>query len=216
MGRAIQFAKSKSDRFPIARAMDISRRVASYLRETCDGISELVVCGSLRRFEETVGDLDLVCVTSDPAGAMDAIAGMAGVANILGHGEKKTSVVLDSGMQIDLRVCEPQHLGAMLQYFTGNLHHNVRLREIASGLGLSLNEYGLKDVETGTLETYPTEESLYQRLGLQYIPPELRQGAGEVELARNSDIPRLVELSDIRATFTPTPTGATVGTRWRR
>jgi DNA polymerase (family 10) len=198
IGRAIQFAKSKSDRFPIARAMDISRRLTAYLRENCDGISELVVCGSLRRFEETVGDLDLVCVTSDPAGAMDAMAGMDGVANVLGHGEKKTSVVLDSGMQVDLRVCEPQHLGAMLQYFTGNLHHNVRLREIASGLGLSLNEYGLKDVEIGTLETYPTEEALYQRLGLQYVPPELRQGAGEVELARNGDIPRLVDLSDIK------------------
>ncbi len=197
IGRAIQFAKSKSDRFPIARAMDISRRVTGHLR-ACEGISQLVVCGSMRRFEETVGDLDLVCVTSDPAGAMDAMAGMDGVAEVLGHGEKKTSVVLDSGMQVDLRVCEPQRLGAMLQYFTGNLRHNVRLREIATRLGLSLNEYGLKNVETGALETYPTEEALYERLGLQYIPPELRQGAGEVELARNGDIPRLVELSDIR------------------
>ncbi len=198
IGRAIQFAKSKSDRFPMARAMDISRRLTAYLRDNCAGISDLVVCGSMRRFEETVGDLDLVCVTSDPAGAMDAMAGMDGVAEVLGHGEKKTSVVLDSGIQIDLRVCEPQHLGAMLQYFTGNLHHNVRLREIAAGLGLSLNEYGLKDVETGTLETYATEEALYRRLGLQYVPPELRQGAGEVEFARNNDIPRLVELSDIK------------------
>lgn len=198
IGRAIQFAKSKSDRFPIARAMDISRRLTAYLRDNCAGISDLVVCGSMRRFEETVGDLDLVCVTSDPAGAMDAMAGMDGVAEVLGHGEKKTSVVLESGMQVDLRVCEPQHLGAMLQYFTGNLHHNVRLREIATGLGLSLNEYGLKDIESGELETYPTEEALYRRLGLQYISPELRQGAGEVELARNGDIPCLVELSDIK------------------
>lgn len=198
IGRAIRFAKSRSDRFPIVRAMDISRRLTAYLRDNCAGISDLVVCGSMRRFEETVGDLDLVCVTSDPAGAMDTMADMDGVAEVLGHGEKKTSVVLESGMQVDLRVCEPQHLGAMLQYFTGNLHHNVRLREIATGLGLSLNEYGLKDVETGALETYPTEEALYDRLGLQYIPPELRQGAGEVELARNGDIPRLVELSDIK------------------
>ena len=198
IGRAIRFAKSKSDRFPMARAMDISRRLTAYLRQTCEGISDLVVCGSVRRFEETVGDLDLVCVTSDPAAAMDAIAGMDGVAEVLGHGEKKTSVVLDSGMQVDLRVCEPHHLGAMLQYFTGNLHHNVRLREIATGLGLSLNEYGLKNVETGDLETYTTEEALYDRLGLQYIPPELRQGGGEVELARSGGIPRLVELSDIR------------------
>ena len=198
IGRAIQFAKSRSDRFPIARAMDISRRVTAHLRENCAGISQLVVCGSIRRFEETVGDLDLVCVTSDPAAAMDAMAGMDGVANVLGHGDKKTSVVLDSGLQVDLRVCEPEYIGAMLQYFTGNLHHNVRLREIATGLGLSLNEYGLKDLETGVLETYPTEEALYERLGLQYVPPELRQGTDEVERARDGDIPRLVELSDIR------------------
>ena len=198
IGRAIQFARSRSDRFPIARAMEISRRVAAHLRQNCAGISQLVVCGSIRRFEETVGDLDLVCVTSDQAAAMDAMAGMDGVASVLGHGDKKTSVVLDSGLQVDLRVCEPEYLGAMLQYFTGNLHHNVLLREIAAGLGLSLNEYGLKDVETGVLETYPTEETLYERLGLQYVPPELRQGAGEVERARDGDIPRLVELSDIR------------------
>ena len=198
IGRAIQFAKSKSDRFPMARAMDISRRVTWYLRESCEGISQLVVCGSMRRFEETVGDLDLVCVTSDPAAAMAAMAGMAGVAEVLGHGEKKTSVVLDSGMQVDLRVCEPEHLGAMLQYFTGNLHHNVRLREIATGLGLSLNEYGLRNLETRALETYTTEEALYERLGLQYVPPELRQDAGEVEMARDGRIPSLVEVSDIR------------------
>lgn len=198
IGRAIRFAKSRSDRFPMARAMEISRRLTAYLRETCSGVSELVVCGSVRRFEETVGDLDLVCVTSDPAAAMDAMAGMNGVAEVLGHGEKKTSVVLDSGMQVDLRVCDPEHLGAMLQYFTGNLHHNVRLREIATGLGLSLNEYGLKNVEIGAIETYPTEEALYERLGLQYIPPELRQGEREVEFARNDAIPRLVELSDIK------------------
>ncbi len=198
IGRAIQFAKSKSDRFPIARAMSIYRRVTAHLRDSCPDISQLVVCGSLRRFEETVGDLDLVCVTADATAAMSAMAGMDGVAEVLGRGEKKTSVILDSGIQVDLRVCEPNHLGAMLQYFTGNLHHNVMLREIAAGLGLSLNEYGLKNVETGELETYPTEEALYQRLGIQYVPPELRQGAAEVEAARGGVIPRLVELSDIK------------------
>ena len=198
IARAIQFAKSKSDRFPIARAMAISSRVTSHLRDSCPDISQLVVCGSLRRFEETVGDLDLVCVTADAPAAMSAMVNMNGVAEVLGHGDKKTSVILESGLQVDLRVCEPDYLGAMLQYFTGNLHHNVALREIAARLGLSLNEYGLKNVETGALETYPTEDALYERLGLQYTPPELRQGAGEVDVARKGEIPRLVELSDIR------------------
>ena len=110
----------------------------------------------------------------------------------------KPPVVLRSGIQVDLRVAEPRHLGAMLQYFTGNLHHNVRLREIATGLGLSLNEYGLTDLETGEMETFESEQALYARLGLQYIPPELRQGASEIQDARKGILPQLVQASDIR------------------
>ena len=196
--RSIQFARSKSDRFPIARAMEIARRVTEHLKGQCPEIEKLVVCGSLRRFEETVGDLDLVCVTADKPSALDALASMDTVSNVLGHGDKKTSVVLDSGMQVDLRVCERGQLGAMLQYFTGNLHHNVGLREIAARQGLSLNEYGLKDVETGVLETFPTEEEVYGRLGLQYVPPELRLGERELALASDGLIPDLVRGSDIR------------------
>ena len=196
--RSIQFARSKSDRFPIARAMDIARRVTEHLRGRCPEIEDLVVCGSLRRFEETVGDLDLVCVTADMPRALDALASMDTVADVIGHGAKKTSVVLDSGMQVDLRVCDREQLGAMLQYFTGNLHHNVALRETATRQGLSLNEYGLKNVDTGALETYPTEEELYERLGLQYVPPELRLGEGELALAPDGLIPDLVRVSNIR------------------
>ena len=196
--RSIQFARSKSDRTPIARAMEVARRVTEHLWERCPEIEDLVVCGSLRRFEETAGDLDLVCVTVDMPRALDALASMETVVDVLGHGAKKTSVVLDSGMQVDLRVCEREQLGAMLQYFTGNLHHNVGLREIATKQGLSLNEYGLKNVETGVLETYPTEGELYERLGLQYVPPEIRLGGEELALASDSLIPDLVQASDIR------------------
>ena len=196
--RAIRFARAKSDRFPIARASAIVQRVVERLRRECPDITQLTVCGSVRRFEETVGDLDLVCVTPNPSAALDAMASMDDVAEVLGHGEKKVSVALASGMQVDLRVCSPEHLGAMLQYFTGNLHHNVKLREIAAARGLSLNEYGLKDVESGAPETYPTEEALYERLGLQYIPPELRQGAEEFDFAREGKVPALVTASDIR------------------
>ena len=197
--RAISFARSKSDRVPIARAMDIARRVSAHLRAACPGIAELVACGSLRRFEETIGDLDFVCVTSDPKAAMDALANMDTAAQVLVHGEKKTSILLDSGMQVDLRVCDPDKLGAMLQYFTGNLHHNVLLREIAASLGLSLNEYGLTRADTGEIETFADERSLYARLGLRYVPPELRQGTGEVSAAAREDgIPALIRASDLR------------------
>lgn len=196
--RSIQFAKTKGDRAPIARAMDTAQRLRSYMESSCPEISKLVFCGSLRRFEETVGDLDLVCVTGNPQGALDALASMDTVVEVLGHGESKVSVVLNSGIQVDLRVADPQNLGAMLQYFTGNLHHNVLLREIATGLGLSLNEYGLTNQETGELEIFRNEQSLYARLGLQYIPPELRQGESEVKDAKSGALPELVQASDIR------------------
>ena len=196
--RSIQFARTKSDRTPIARAMETAERLTSYLRDTCPGISNLVVCGSLRRFEETVGDLDLVCVTDNPQAALDALASMDGVSDVLGHGDRKTSVVLNSGIQVDLRVAEPRYLGAMLQYFTGNLHHNVQLREVATSLGLSLNEYGLTDLETGEIETFEDERALYARLGLEYIPPELRQGGSEIQDAKRGALPALVQASDIR------------------
>lgn len=196
--RSIQFARTKSDRTPIARAMETAQRLTSYLRDTCPGISNLVVCGSLRRFEETVGDLDLVCVTDDPQAALDALASMDAVNDVLGHGDSKASVVLNSGIQVDLRVAEPRFLGAMLQYFTGNLHHNVQLREVATSLGLSLNEYGLTNLETGEIETFEDERALYARLGLEYIPPELRQGGSEIQDAKRGALPALVQASDIR------------------
>ena len=196
--RSIQFARTKGDRTPISRAMDTAQRVRSHMESACPEISRLVFCGSLRRFEETVGDLDLVCVTDEPQRALDAMVAMDSVEEVLGHGESKVSVVLNSGIQIDLRVAEAQNLGAMLQYFTGNLHHNVLLREVATSLRLSLNEYGLTNLDTGELETFRDEESLYARLGLQYIPPELRQGGSEVRDARNGALTHLVQVADIR------------------
>ena len=196
--RSIQFARTKGDRTPVARAMDTAQRVRSHMESACPEISQLVFCGSLRRFEETVGDLDLVCVTEEPQRTLDAMVAMDSVEEVLGHGDSKVSVVLNSGIQVDLRVAEAQNLGAMLQYFTGNLHHNVLLREVATGLRLSLNEYGLTNLDTGELETFRDEESLYARLGLQYIPPELRQGGSEVRDARNGVLAELVQASDIR------------------
>lgn len=121
--KSIQFARSKGDRIPIARAMSVARQVTNALKERCPAISQLIVCGSLRRFEETIGDIDLICVTNDPDDALKTLAELPNVADVLGHGEAKTSVVLDSGMQIDMRVTPADQVGAMLQYFTGNLRH---------------------------------------------------------------------------------------------
>ena len=196
--KSIKFARSKSDRVPIARAMSVTRQLTNSLREGCPGISQLIVCGSLRRFEETIGDVDLICVTEDGDKALNTLAELPDVADVLGQGGAKTSVVLKSGLQVDMRVTPADQLGAILQYFTGNLQHNVMLRDRANSLGRSLNEYGLKDVETGDLETFADEESLYDRLGMQFVPPEIRMGESEVSAALAGNIPKLVDVSDLK------------------
>ena len=183
---------------PIARAQPICDRLIGSLQEQCPSIRRIVPGGSLRRFEETIGDIDLVCTADDPSQVLNALVAMPNVADVIGHGDTKASVYLTDGIQVDLRVVNERHFGALLQYFSGNLQHNILLRDRANALNLSLNEYGITDRETGVIEEFPEEETLYNRLGLQYIPPELRQGVGEVKAALENRIPRLVEVSDIR------------------
>ena len=198
IARQIQFQRSQSKRMPIARAQPICDRLIESLREQCHGIHRIVPGGSLRRFEETIGDIDLVCTADDPEQVLNTFVAMPNVADVLGHGDTKASVYLSDGIQVDLRVVHERHFGALLQYFSGNLQHNILLRDRANALNLSLNEYGITDRETGVIEEFADEETLYGRLGLQYIPPELRQGIGEVKVALENGIPRLVEVSDIR------------------
>ena len=196
--RHIQFARSQSQRTPIARAMAVSRRVIEALRERCPGITRLEAAGSLRRFEETIGDIDLVCTADDPAEVLDALVNLRGVEDVLGHGGTKASVMLDDGMQVDLRVVEDGQFGSLLQYFTGNQQHNIRLRDYANRSGLSINEYGVTDIATGEMQAYSDEAAFYARLGLQYIPPELRLGISEIDVAIRNELPQLVQRDDIK------------------
>ena len=196
--REIRSARTKDDRVPIARAMPASERIMAALREQCPSIDRLEAAGSLRRFEETVGDIDLVCTAGDPQQVLDALVALPNAVQVLGHGATKASVVLSEGVQVDLRVVEPSRFGSMMQYFSGSQQHNIRLREYALKMGLSLNEYGITNVESGEIEQFGDEESFYRRLGLQYIPPELRQGMGEVDVALEQKVPRLVEVGDIK------------------
>ena len=133
--RHIQLARTRDQRMPIARAMPISEQVISLLRERCPSISRLVAAGSLRRFEETIGDIDLVCTTDHPQQVLDTLLGMPNVAEVLGHGGTKASVVLDDGIQVDLRVVEDGHFGSLLQYFTGSQQHTIQLRDCANKMG---------------------------------------------------------------------------------
>ena len=196
--RSIQFAKTKDQRTPIADALPAAERIVAALLERNAGILALMPAGSLRRFEETVGDLDLVCATHDAESVLADFVALPGVAEVLGHGGTKASVLLDDGLQVDFRAVPPRQYGSLLQYFTGSQHHNILLREHANRLGLSLSEYGIAVAETGVLEEFADEESVYGRLGLQYVPPELRAGESEVAMARECAIPSLVQVEDLR------------------
>ena len=206
--RHIRAVKTKDQRTPIGGALPLAEEIIAALRSKCPEITQLSPAGSLRRWEETIGDIDLVGVSSDPAAAAEALVSLPMVREVLVRGDGKTSVVVEPGIQVDLRFAEPQAFGAMLQYFTGSQQHNIRLRDYANRMGLSLNEYGIssrdtdKDAATdagaGAIEEFPDEAAFYRRLGLPYIEPELRTGLWEMEAAQQGEIPTLVTESDLK------------------
>jgi DNA polymerase (family 10) len=154
--------------------------------------------GSLRRSRETIGDVDILATAADPGPLMAAFAELPLVAEVIARGEKKTSIRTLKGLQVDLRVVPAESWGAALQYFTGAKAHNIRTREIAVRAGLKLSEYGLFEVESGDLVVSATEEEVYERLGLPWIPPTLREDGGEIDAALKGELPRLVQLTDLR------------------
>jgi DNA polymerase (family 10) len=196
--RHIRAQRMRSDRTPLGIATETCEAVKAALFDACSGLISITAAGSLRRWEETIGDLDLIAVSERPEETGPALAALPTVREVLVSGEAKTSVVVDPGIQIDLRIGEPNAMGAMLQYFTGSQQHNIRLRDFANRQGLSLNEYGITVVDTGQTELFPDEETFYGRLGLPWIPPELRRGADELDAARNGSLPTLVVESDLR------------------
>ena len=196
--RHISSLRTKDQRTSIGQALPIAETVISNLRDISPHIQLLFPAGSLRRWEETIGDIDLVGTSTHPERAGDALVSMDLVEEVLVHGPKKTSVVVAPGVQVDLRLGESDSFGALLQYFTGSQQHNIRLRDYANRMGLSLNEYGITDLSTGAVEQFPDEEVFYSRLGLSYIPPELRTGMWELEAAQEARLPQLVEESDLR------------------
>jgi DNA polymerase (family 10) len=139
-----------------------------------------------------------VCTADDAQAVLDTFVALPNVVDVIGHGDTKASVVLDDGIQVDLRVVEDGEYGTLLQYFTGSQQHAIRLREHAQKMGLSVNEYGITDIKTQKVEKFADEESLYLRLDLQYIPPEIRTGIWEVEVAAKQAIPQLVFVGNIR------------------
>jgi DNA polymerase (family X) len=155
------------------------------------------VAGSLRRKKETIGDLDIVAASTDQGTLADAFANAPFADEVLAHGPKKVFIVC-GGVEVDLRIVEPEAFGSLLHHFTGSQAHNIALRERAVKMGINISEYGLAKVGTGAYEPIATEEELYGRLGLPYIPPELREDTGEIEAAERGELPNLIEVSDVR------------------
>src|SRR5438477_5519183 len=171
--------------------------VVSVLREhpAAVAVSE---AGSVRRRKETFRDLDLIATATDAAALTEYFTKLRWVEQVVAHGDTKATVVSNDGLRFDLRVVPPECFGNLLQHFTGSKDHNIALREEAVRRGFSVSEYGVKVVESG--ETFQTgsEEELYAFLGYEYIPPELRENNGELEAARRGELPRLVEVADLR------------------
>ena len=157
-------------------------------------IEKIAAAGSLRRGKETIGDVDLLVTGPNAAAALERVATHPRVNEVLGRGANKTSVKLGrEGLQVDVRALEHESFGAAMQYFTGSKEHNVALRQRALRMGLTLNEYGLFRLDDNTRVAGETEEGVYQALGLDWIPPELRENQGEIELRRAHQLPQLVE-----------------------
>jgi DNA polymerase (family 10) len=182
-------------RFKLPFAEAEATALTDWLSAGLDG-GQVVVAGSFRRRRDTVGDLDVLATSANAAAVGDRLAHYENVAQVVAHGPTRTTVVLRSGLQVDLRVVKDESYGAALLYFTGSKAHNIALRNIAVDRGWKLNEYGLF-AKTRSIAG-ATEAEIYKKLGLQFVPPELREDRGEIALAQKNALPKLVQLSDIR------------------
>lgn len=193
--QAIGFHQEAAGRRPLGEVLELAHRIESALAGV-SGVERAAVAGSIRRHRDTIGDVDVLVAATKPEQASRAFASLPEVQVVHARGPTKTLVRLVNGMDADLRVIPPGSFGAALLYFTGSKAHNVALRRIAQKKGLKLNEYGL--FRRGKPVAARTEEEVYEALGLAWVPPELREDAGEVELALRGRLPRLVEAGDIR------------------
>jgi DNA polymerase (family 10) len=195
--KGIQVVKKGRERMLLGQALPLAREIVQFL-EKLPEIKKISVAGSLRRMRETVKDFDLLATSRKPAKVMQVFTSLPQVAEVLLQGDTKATVRHREGVQMDLRVVESECFGAALQYFTGSKAHNIRVRDLASRKGLKVSEYGVFKEATGKRIAGATEEEVYKAIGLPFIPPELREDAGEVEAALEDRLPDLLDLKDIR------------------
>lgn len=198
--RGILAYKGRQHRTPLGRALRVANEALEYLRAG-PPTHRLLAAGSLRRAEITVGDVDLVCTSDAAADVVAYFVRWPRAQAVLAEGPTKASIWLDGGLQIDLRVLPDHVYGNLLQHFTGSREHNIQLREYAVRKGLRVSENGILNLETGESIACRTEEEVYAAIGMQYIPPEMRSGIGEIERAIKGEIPELVSTADVRGDF---------------
>jgi DNA polymerase (family X) len=189
--------KKSEQRIPLGVALTTAEAIIGEIKSIA-GVRQLSLAGSLRRFKDTIGDIDLIGTADNPESSIEAFIRLPSIKEVREKGPTKASVIISNGLQIDLRLLENDSFGSALQYFTGSKQHNIDLRKRAERLGLSLSEYGITDLTTGLMEKYSSEEAFYRRQGLDYIPPEIREGLHEINLAEKNALPHLIELSDIK------------------
>jgi DNA polymerase (family 10) len=185
----------KDRRTPLVEAFPLARSLAARI-SALESVEAAETCGSVRRFSDTVGDIDIVVATTDPSAVSVFVAGLPEVSEVIGSGGTKTSFLTREGMQVDVRTVEPDQLGSALLYFTGSKAHNIALRQRALDRGWLLSEYGLFEGED--VIASKTEADIYQALGMLPVPAPLREGSGEIEAAVAGELPALVELAQIR------------------
>lgn len=195
--RAIKEYRNRSTRFLLGEVLPIIQGITSYMGD-CKAVRRVEVAGSARRRRETVGDLDVLISSNEPDEVAKYFVSMPPIARILGQGPTKSTVVLRNMLQVDLRVIPPESYGAALQYFTGSKEHNVKLRTIGVKQGLKLNEYGLFKRETAELIAAEDEETIYKKMGMRWMPPELRENTGEIEAAMEDRLPNLLTMEDVK------------------
>ena len=194
---SIDAYRSRQTRFLLGAILPVVDQLTKYMRGS-DAVLKVEVAGSARRRKETIGDLDVLASSMKPEEVTQRFITMPPVIRVVSHGTTRSTVVLEGQIQVDLRVVAPEEYGSALQYFTGSKEHNVKLRTIGVKKGFKLNEYGLFDRDTDRRVAGEDEEGIYRALGMDLMPPELRENTGEIEAAIEHRLPKLVEEKEIR------------------
>lgn len=195
--QGIRVVESRGGRALIGSAYETSTAIIGRIRERHPDI-KISMAGSLRRMKETIGDIDILVASGEPVAVMDTFVSMDGVEETVAKGETKSSVRLKTGIQVDLRVVPAGSWGAALQYFTGSKEHNVEIRKLAISKGMKISEYGLFERDSGKEIAAMDEGEVYNKLGLQFIPPELREDRGEIEAAARNSLPELIGYDELK------------------